>query len=146
MIVFAKFRTQSCPGWMEKGRVPVAAKVLIVDDQKGIRNLLKEVLAELGYEAEVASSGAEAVQAVSQGFFKLVFLDLKMTGMNGLETAKMLKELCQDLKIILMTGFHDSYLWEEARNNGANGLLPKPFSLEEIQRILEETFIKEVGS
>ena len=128
-----------------KGRVPVAAKVLIVDDQKGIRNLLKEVLAALGYEVEVASSGAEAVQAVSQGFFKLVLLDLKMPGFNGLETTKMLREICQDLKIILITGFYDSFLLEEARNHGANGVLHKPFNLEEIQRILEETFIVERG-
>lgn len=125
--------------------MPVAAKVLIVDDQKGIRNLLKEVLAELGYEAEVASSGAEAVQAVSKGIFKLVLLDFKMPGFNGFETTQMLKEICQDLKIILMTGFYDSFLLEEARNHGANGVLHKPFNLEEIQKILEETFIKERG-
>ena len=123
----------------------MAAKILIVDDQKGIRNLLKEVLAELGYEAEVASSGTEAVQAASQGFFKLVLLDLKMPGFNGFETIKMLKEICPDLKIILMTGFYDSFLLEEARNHGASGVLHKPFSLEEIQRILKETFIKERG-
>jgi CheY-like chemotaxis protein len=128
-----------------KGRVPVAAKVLVVDDQEGIRKLLKEVLAELGYEAEVVSSGAEAVQAFTEGSFKLVLMDMKMPGLNGFETAERLKKISEDLKIILMTGFYDSFLLEEAKNHGADGLLNKPFNLEEIQRILEETFKEERG-
>lgn len=125
--------------------MPVAAKVLVVDDQEGIRKLLKEVLAELGYEAEVVSSGAEAVQAFTEGSFKLVLMDMKMPGLNGFETAERLKKISEDLKIILMTGFYDSFLLEEAKNHGADGLLNKPFNLEEIQRILEETFKEERG-
>jgi two-component system response regulator (stage 0 sporulation protein F) len=117
----------------------------VVDDQEGIRKLLKEVLAELGYEAEVVSSGAEAVQAFTEGSFKLVLMDMKMPGLNGFETAERLKKISEDLKIILMTGFYDSFLLEEAKNHGADGLLNKPFNLEEIQRILEETFKEERG-
>ncbi|MFZ5753094.1 MAG: response regulator [Bacillota bacterium] len=125
--------------------MPVAAKVLVVDDQEGIRKLLKEVLVELGYEAETVSSGAEAVQAFTEGSFKLVLMDMKMPGLNGFETAERLKKISEDLKIILMTGFYDSFLLEEAKNHGADGLLNKPFSLVEIQRILEETFKEERG-
>lgn len=123
----------------------MAAKVLVVDDQEGIRKLLKEVLVELGYEAETVSSGAEAVQAFTEGSFKLVLMDMKMPGLNGFETAERLKKISEDLKIILMTGFYDSFLLEEAKNHGADGLLNKPFSLVEIQRILEETFKEERG-
>ncbi len=118
----------------------MAAKVLVVDDQEGIRKLLKEVFEELGYQAEAVATGEEAIQAVSEGSFKLILMDMKMPGLSGFETAEKLKALNGSLMIVLMTGFYDDFLLQEIKRYGVDGLINKPFNLEEIQKILEETF------
>ncbi len=80
-------------------------RVLIVDDEEGIRLLYKEELEEEGYEVELASSGEEALKKLDSNHLDLVLLDIKMPGMDGVEVLRKLKEKYKDLPVILCTAY-----------------------------------------
>lgn len=113
-------------------------KILIVDDQEGIRRLLAEACSLLGYEVFTAASGQEALETVKKNNFQVALVDMKMPGMNGLETMKQLLETVKDLKGIVMTGYGEIDLVADVNKLGIAALLQKPFNLEEIQELLEK--------
>lgn len=106
-------------------------KLLIVDDQEAIRQLLTEVCALLGYEAKTAANGDEALQMIGHEEFHVALVDLKMGGLNGLETMKRLKEKKKNLKGVFMSGYGIQEL-------DGNYILNKPFDLQEIKDVLEK--------
>lgn len=107
-------------------------KILVVDDQFGIRMLLQEVLKIEGYETQLASNGLEALELLTAFQPDLVFLDMKIPGMDGLEILKKMKEQTPDVKIIMMTAYSELDLINTALSIGALGYLPKPFNIEEL--------------
>lgn len=113
-------------------------KILIVDDQEGIRRLLAETCSLLGYEVFTAASGQEALEIVKIDSFQVALVDMKMPGMNGLETMKQLLETVEDLKGIVMTGYGEIDLVEDANKLGIAAFIQKPFNLEEIKELLEK--------
>ncbi len=106
------------------------AKIIVVDDQEAIRQLLVETCTLLGYEVKTAATGDEACRLVSQETFDVALVDLKMNGMNGFETMRRLREEKADLKGIFMTGYEESEL--------EHAVLRKPFGLQEIEAVLEK--------
>ncbi|VAV84497.1 hypothetical protein MNBD_DELTA01-1125 [hydrothermal vent metagenome] len=80
-------------------------RVLIVDDEEGIRLLYKEELEEEGYEVELASSGEEALKKLDSSHLDMVLLDIKMPGMDGVEVLRKLKEKYKELPVILCTAY-----------------------------------------
>lgn len=80
-------------------------KVLIVDDQFGIRTLLNEVLQKEGYEIFQAANGLQALSVTEQHAPDLVLLDMKIPGMDGLEILKKMKEINPDIRVIIMTAY-----------------------------------------
>lgn len=119
------------------------AQILIVDDQEGIRNLLRETCLVLGYAAEVTDSGQEALRLIENGAYQIAIVDLMMPGLNGVDTIKQLMEKTENLKIIVVTGLNefeeqDAGITELLANPRVLALLKKPFSLKELQKILEK--------
>lgn len=112
-------------------------QVLIVDDQEGIRKLLAEACAMMGYRAVTAASGTEALQIIAKDNFAVAFIDMKMPGLNGLDTLQQLHKIRPDLKSFLMTGYGETYLMEDALQSGAEGVILKPFDLDEIKELLQ---------
>ena len=80
-------------------------RVLVVDDEEGIRLLYKEELEEEGCEVELAASGEEALKKLASGRVDLVLLDIKMPGMDGIEVLRKIKERWKELPVILCTAF-----------------------------------------
>ncbi|MCR4440654.1 MAG: response regulator [Peptococcaceae bacterium] len=115
----------------------IHGKVLVVDDQEGIRRLLGETCAILGYEAVTVSTGNEAVRMAANTQFSAALIDMKMPGLSGLETIKRLREIAPLLKIVLMTGYGEIYQAEDIARLGVCGIIRKPFDLEEIKNFLE---------
>lgn len=107
-------------------------KILIVDDQFGIRMLLNEVLRKEGYETYLASNGMEALELLSLHQPDLVFLDMKIPGMDGIEILNKMKEHSPDVKVIMMTAYGELDLINTATSSGAIGYLPKPFDILEL--------------
>ncbi|HHX74802.1 MAG TPA: response regulator [Firmicutes bacterium] len=113
------------------------ATILVVDDRVGIRRLLQEVLQDAGYKVLTASGGSEAVETVRQIKTDLVLLDMKMSGMDGLETLTLLKQYAPQVIILIMTAYEELEVLKEARRRGAAGYISKPFDIEDLKNTIE---------
>lgn len=108
-------------------------KVLIVDDQPGIRILLMEVFSSEGYATYQAANGRTALDIVKKHRPDLVLLDMKIPGMDGLEILKKIKEIDRDIKIIMMTAYGELDMIKEATELGALMHFTKPFDIDEMR-------------
>lgn len=112
-------------------------KILIVDDQYGIRILLSELFKKEGFKALQAPNGITAIELVKQENPDLVLLDLKMPGMDGIEVFKSLKKINENIRVIFMTAYGELQLVEEFMNLGAITHFAKPFDIEEVCRTVK---------
>ena len=110
----------------------MAEKILVVDDEQEIRNLLDHFLKDQGYEVVLASDGNQALKLTAEENPQVIILDIKMPGLDGLEVCKLLKDKEQTrlIPIIVITGFEDNKM--EALNRGADDFVNKPFDMAEI--------------
>jgi len=108
-------------------------KLLIVDDQVGIRILLLEVFSTEGYETFQAANGRTALEIVKAHVPDLVLLDMKIPGMDGLEILKKIKELNPGIKVIMMTAYGELDMIKEATDLGALMHFTKPFDIDEMR-------------
>ncbi len=108
-------------------------RILVVDDEAAMRESLTDWLMEDEYEVSQASSGEEAISMVKEKSFEVVLLDLKMPGMDGLETMKGLKEICPDTEIVMMTAYATVDTAVQAMRVGAFDYMVKPFDPDEIE-------------
>lgn len=111
-------------------------KILIVDDQFGIRVLLDEVFRKEGYATLQASNGKQALELVDQEDPDLVILDMKIPGMDGLEILRRIKILKQQTQVIMITAYGELDLIQEAMNLGALTHFTKPFDIDELKKIV----------
>lgn len=116
-----------------------AHTILVVDDESSQRELLEMVLAEEGYSVETASNGEEAVKKVSDRFYNLVVMDLKMPGMGGLEALKEIKQLSPTVQVLIITAYASVDSAVDAMRSGAMNYLTKPVDLEELKIQVEKT-------
>jgi len=117
-------------------------RVLVVDDEPGVRAVCRRGLSQIGYEVTEAISGQEAVSIARRESFDLLLVDIIMPGMNGLETFQALKALQPDLIGIVMTGYATVDNAIEAVNLGFSGFLLKPFKLRELEAAVQEALTK----
>ncbi|MEK3732691.1 MULTISPECIES: response regulator [Paenibacillus] len=109
-------------------------RVLIVDDQNGIRILLMEVFSSEGYETFQAANGKIALEIVKQHSPDLVLLDMKIPGMDGLEILKHIKQMDPEIKVIMMTAYGELDMIKEATELGALMHFTKPFDIDEMRQ------------
>lgn len=114
------------------------SKILIVDDQFGIRMLLTEILQTEGYVTFQAANGMQALSMVEQKEPDLVLLDMKIPGLGGLEVLKKLSEEKQHPKVMVMTAYGEMDVIEEAKHYGARGCFSKPFDIDEVIASVKE--------
>ena len=108
-------------------------KVLIVDDQYGIRVLLYEVFGKEGYQTFQAANGKQALEIVGNESPDLVILDMKIPGMDGLEILKEIKKINKEIKVIMMTAYGELDMIKEATELGAVTHFTKPFDIDELR-------------
>ncbi len=104
-------------------------KILIVDDERAIRNSLKEILEDEEYEVEAAPDAPTALQLVEGDHFQVVLCDIKMPGMDGVELLTRLHEKVPDTAIVMMTGHGDIDTAVDCIRKGAYDFLTKPLDL-----------------
>ncbi|MEO9886352.1 MAG: sigma-54 dependent transcriptional regulator [Balneola sp.] len=102
------------------------AHILITDDERGIRNTLKEILEFEEYEISVAESGTEALELISKNSFDLMFLDIKMKGIDGIETLRQIRTAGFEFPVIMISGHGTIDIAVEATKMGAFDFLEKP--------------------
>lgn len=111
--------------------------LLIVDDQAGVRLLLFEAFREEGYRMDLASSGQEAIKKVSIRPPSLILLDVKMPGMNGLETLEQLRKVAPNVPVVMMTAYGELDIVAEAKKRGVQHYISKPFDLNEVRYLIK---------
>ncbi len=117
---------------------PGALRILLVDDEVGIREALGEYLTAIHHHQVVAAASAEEALALFAGDrFDCAFLDLKMPGMSGVELLGRLKELDPHLPVVIMTGFPSLDAAVDTMRQGASDFLVKPFNLDQVRLTLE---------
>ena len=105
-------------------------KVLIVDDDKSVRDFLERFLKQKGYLwVQSVKAGQEALDIIKKEDIKLVLLDIKLPGMDGIEVLRKIKELKKDTEVIMITGFPEEATAKEALKLGAYDYIMKPFDL-----------------
>ncbi len=117
-------------------------RVLVVDDEEGIREAIRQVLEYEGIEVETASSGTDSLKAYAKFHPHLVFLDVKMAGMDGLETLRALRELDSRAVIIMISGHGTIETAVESTQLGAYDFLEKPLDTDRLLLILRNVFEK----
>lgn len=116
----------------------VNEKILIVDDQYGIRLLLFEVFSKDGYNTFQASNGKEALKIVETESPDIVLLDMKIPGMDGLEILKHIRKINNSLKVIMMTAYGELDMLEEATKYGVLTHFTKPFDIDHLRIAVKE--------
>jgi two-component system, NtrC family, nitrogen regulation response regulator NtrX len=107
-------------------------KVLIVDDERAIRNSLKEILTDEGYEVDTAEDGAAAIAAVEKDKYDVIFCDIKMPNMDGIEVLDKLMEMGVDAAVVMISGHGDIDTAVECIKKGAFDFVQKPLDLNRI--------------
>jgi excisionase family DNA binding protein len=108
------------------------SRVLVVDDESSIRELLQKTLALAEYDVDVAPDGRAALERLRLGNYDLLIADLKMPGMDGLTLIREAKRLKTDLPVIIITGFSTESSAIDAVNLGVAGYLTKPFRVPQV--------------
>jgi two-component system, response regulator, stage 0 sporulation protein F len=116
----------------------MSEKVLIVDDQYGIRILLNEVLQKEGYDTYQAANGLQALEIVQENVPDLILLDMKIPGMDGIEILKRVKALYPNMKVIIMTAYGELDMIQEAMDLGAITHFAKPFDIVDIREAVKK--------
>jgi two-component system response regulator AtoC len=108
---------------------PLQLRILVIDDESEIRSSLKSVLEALGYLAETAADGEEGLLAIQKGGFDLVFCDLKLPGISGLDV---IKQRASNVPVILMTAYGSGDIATQAVRAGAFDYISKPFNTDDL--------------
>ncbi len=111
--------------------------ILVVDDLKGMRVTLGGILEDEGHNVVLAENGYQAIEAAKQTSFDLIFMDIKMPGINGVQTLREVKKINPQTAVIMMTAYSVEDLVREALEEGAYAVVYKPFDIENIVSIIE---------
>ena len=123
---------------------PNQTNVLLVDDDDGIRFTLEGIIEDEGYSVRGAEDGYQAIELVKQIDFHWVFMDIRMPGLNGVETYLEIKKISPSSKVVMMTGFSVEALVDKALEEGVYAVLYKPLPVEQLLDILKSTELPEV--
>lgn len=122
----------------------MSASILVVDDEKGFRDLLKRILMGEGYSVTEEASGHAAIGAVKTKRPDLVLLDLRMPGLDGIQTMKRLKKIAPGLNIVVLTGYGTIETAREAMRLGALDYVTKPLNPAFLKAVIEDALAEKV--
>ena len=110
--------------------------VLVVDDDQSMVKTICDILRIKGYDAKPACCGEEAVEKVKGDGPDCVLMDLRMPGIDGIETLKRIKEIKRDLPVVLMSAYATGEQADEARRHGVHAVLAKPIDIPAVLLLL----------
>lgn len=113
----------------------ITNNILVIDDDAAVRKAFQFALEDTSFHVDTASSGEEGIEKLNRGKYGIVFLDLKMPGLNGAETLKRLRQLDHNIPVYIVTAFHKEFLsdLQSLRQAGIKfELLRKPLGGDEI--------------
>ena len=117
--------------------------ILVVDDDPECRDILMRLLTLSDYEVETVESGRDAVELLKRAEFKLVLTDIVMPDMDGLELLSHVKSHYPNIPVIMVTGRASNESKNEVLEKGAEGLILKPYTRNQLMTIVNETLAKQ---
>ena len=113
------------------------ANILIVDDNISLCKTMSFVLGRKGYTVTTAQDGPEAIERVKKNPFDMIFMDIKMLPIDGVETYRRIKEIRPEAVVMMMTAYAVEDLVQEALQEGAYGITYKPLDIERVVALIE---------
>jgi two-component system response regulator HydG len=131
--------------WLQgrTGSMKDKASILIVDDDISLGKTMSFVLGRKGYDVAMAKEGLEAIERVKERPFEMIFMDIKMPLMDGVETYQRIKEIRPEAVVVMMTAYAVEEMVQKALEEGAYGILYKPVDIEKVVALVQE--VKEAG-
>ncbi|MEE9214014.1 MAG: sigma-54 dependent transcriptional regulator [Thermodesulfobacteriota bacterium] len=117
-------------------------RVLVVDDEPGMRDFLEIMLRKDGYEVDTASDGAEAIDRIEQKMFDLAVVDIQMPIMNGIDVLQKINEKSPETTVIMITAYASHETAIDAMKLGAYDYITKPFKIDEIKLVIKKSLEK----
>ena len=114
------------------------AKILVIEDEEQVCDLLSDILINGGHEVETAISGSQGIEKFEKNEFDLVFTDLGMPGMSGWQAAKKIKSINEKVPVALITGWNIELEESESKKNGVDLIIHKPFQMNQVLRLVQE--------
>jgi DNA-binding NtrC family response regulator len=115
--------------------------ILVIDDDVGIRESLSLVLGDAGYQVDTVESGERGIQKVKRNDYGLIFLDIKMAGMDGIETLREIRKIGKKIPVYIITAFQREYFrqLEDAMRDGVDfEVIEKPFDRERLLSLVKD--------
>ncbi len=119
------------------------AKILVVDDERNVRSLVKRILEEQGHQVVTLATGEEALVELRKNDFDLLVLDLKLPGISGVELLKRMANEGYTLPVLIISGITNAIPIVEAMKNGASDYLSKPFPSQDLLKKVTELLRRE---
>jgi DNA-binding NtrC family response regulator len=113
-------------------------RILIIEDDKRLREVLKKILNREGFDIEMAGDGSGGITRIRRDFYDIALTDLKMPGMDGMEVLKAIKRISPETYVIIVTAYGTIDSAVEAMKNGAFDYITKPFKTEEILIVIKK--------
>ncbi len=114
------------------------AHILVVDDSISMCRSMALILERKGYSVTTAVDGLEAIDRVREKPFDIIFMDIKMPGLDGVETYRRIKQIRPNSVIVMMAGYWDNDLVEGVQQEGAYAVLYKPLDMEKVLTMINE--------
>lgn len=111
-------------------------RILVIDDDQAVCNMLEKFLSRKRYQAITALSGEEGIKKVEEERPHIVLLDIKMPGIDGIETLKRIREIDKEVGIVMITAVKDDEVGKKCIELGAYDYITKPLSLEYLENVL----------
>lgn len=155
-----RFRKRDIDAWLERHRAPrqsqdgassdriprkTRPRILVVDDEASIREVLSKTLALAEYDVDVANDGQSALERLRAAEYDLLITDLKMPGVDGLTVIREVRRSNPGMPIIIVTGYSTESSAIEAINLGVSGYLTKPFRVPRILAAAAKALGEQVG-
>ena len=119
------------------------ARILVVDDDESIREVLTSILTDEGYIVEAVDTGEKAIKATHEKFYNLALIDIRLPDIEGTKLLTRLKDTVPRMRKIIITGYPTLQNAIEAVNKGADAYIIKPIDMEEILKVIREQLQKQ---
>jgi DNA-binding NtrC family response regulator len=116
--------------------ISIDANILVVDDEIECTRLIRNHLSKKGYNVDATSTGEEAIFKIKTHKPDIVFLDIRLPGMDGIIVLKTIKEIDKSITVIMTSAIEDGKIIQEAIKLGANGYLIKPFNMLKLEAMI----------
>lgn len=131
-----RFKKDLLEEWLSKQAVTSEGMVLVVDDDPRVREILRDIIIGQGYKVVTVENGEQALEEVERRHYDIIFLDLMMPGISGVETFAGIKTKDKRAVVIIVTAYGDDPMAMEAMSLGPLFLIRKPFRVEDVIEVL----------